>query len=168
MNVDWNAVGAVGQWAGALTTAAGIWVALWLALRKVRPSFRVTARYLGASDLIQKSIREFAGPEAVVEVLVTNHSPVPVTVRFVGFRLKGNNEDRWARQHVTDNPMGLSLIPPGNGVRVYFRQVEVMHALRDYPDGKDAIVFAEDSTGQQHEGILRMPEGLPDPYRPAV
>ena len=78
--VNWDAVGAIGEWFGAVATAAATGVALWFGYRGDRIRLKVTATV----DLV---IFSGAAPVAVVRLAAANNGPRPATLTHAGAEL---------------------------------------------------------------------------------
>ena len=78
--VNWDAVGAIGEWFGAVATAAATGGALWFGYRGDRIRLKVTATV----DLV---IFSGAAPVAVVRLAAVNNGPRPATLTHAGAEL---------------------------------------------------------------------------------
>lgn len=139
--VDWNAVGAIGQWAAAIATFAAVVVALRVARRA--SSIRIKVK-------VSLALRqELSGPSLpIVTFDAVNFSQWPVKVTSIGFRLPNGNEGT-APALLKQPPLEAQ---PLQQISVAVPQRDLAFALRanQFQPGSTLGVYFADSTGKRH------------------
>jgi hypothetical protein len=81
VSIDWNAVGAVGQWAGAIATTTAVAVALYLSRKETRVRVKIRLAYGFFTGLVAKDRQD------IVFIRAINDSQRPVTLQGMHFLL---------------------------------------------------------------------------------
>lgn len=165
--VSWEAVGAIGQWAGAVATTAAVIVSLRLARKSVTTALAVRTYYIGTGSIPPGDPAfSFIYPDSAIVVDLINTGTIPVRPRRLGIY---NNTDGRLNDLPNHCPELLRVVEVGDGMRLYLRQSEVLvHRAIIHRDGGHADIVVEDTTGRYHYGRLQLPSGLPLPCVPAV
>ncbi|GEO27647.1 hypothetical protein AAC03nite_34320 [Alicyclobacillus acidoterrestris] len=72
MHLNWNAIGAIGNWVGAVSTTAAVIVSLWATRKSIMPRIRITSS-LGIAAY-------GSGTEPLILLTASNIGQVPITL----------------------------------------------------------------------------------------
>lgn len=131
-NLDWTAIGALGQWAAATATVAAVWVAL----RQNRPKVTVTA------DTWE---RKGEHPGTIFSITVTNTGILPV--KILGLGLMGPRKTI----PFTFSIVGNDLLPND-----YFSEDRYVEDIQAWGAVRFDIAFAIDSAGRRYYPKLKL------------
>lgn len=85
--VNWNAIGAIGQWVGALATFGAVLVAL----KQNKPKVKVTSIVGNEISFFGQNVKGIATKKNKVFITATNIGLQPVTITHIGFKYSNCN-----------------------------------------------------------------------------
>jgi hypothetical protein len=150
--VDWNAVGALGQWAAALATVAAVIVALWIASREGKVRLKIQAN----AGMYEKRERDkgISGTSKVVFLEVINRGRRPVSITELGFLLP-NGEVIYSElsfQSLNDEHLPYRLGDLDSYI-TWCSAPDLVLALKrhGFTNKVDLVPFVRDASGKRHK-----------------